>query len=74
MKTIFLTMGIDIHGFEEQEGVIPPDLIGCERVLEDEPRSPEFEQKRWLWTEREGRAAQELLSSDPLKDFQVINL
>ena len=42
--------------------------------MEDELRSPEFKEKRRLWIEREARAAQELLSSNLLKDFQVINL
>jgi len=74
MKTISLRIGIDVHDFEEQKGVIPPHLIGWERVTEDELRSPEFKEKRRLWIKREARAAQELLSSDLLKDFQVINL
>ena len=63
-KTIFLKIGIDVHHFED----------GRHGVTEDELRSPEFKRKRRLWIGREARAAQELLSSDPLKDFQVINL
>ena len=39
MKTIFLKIGIDVHHFEEQEGLY---LIGRHGVTEDELRSPEF--------------------------------
>ena len=71
---ISLKVGIDVHDFKEQEGVIPPHLIDWERVTGDELRSPEFKGKKQLWVEWEARAAQELISSDLLKDFQVINL
>ena len=70
MKTIFLKIGVDVHGFKAQEGVF---LIGWERVT-DELRSPEFKEKRGLWIEREARAALEFLPSGLLKNFQVITL
>jgi len=74
VKTIFLKIGIDIHDFREQDGVMSPHVIGWERVSEDELRSPEFKEKGRFWIEREARAAQELLSSDLLRAFQVIDL
>ena len=53
-KTIFLKIGIDVHDFEEQEGLY---LSGWQRVTENELRSPEFKEQRRLWMERGASSA-----------------